>query len=171
MRINYLSETAHNEWYTPPHIVEAAREVLGGRIDFDPFSSEAANAVVKASLFLTKEDDALDFPWSPGTCFVNPPYERGVIGKAIEKTVWHLNQRQNTGIVLVNAATDAAWFQLLLDNASAVCFLRKRLKFIDGVGGSVKGNGNTRAQALFYFGCDIERFAGVFEDAGAVIFL
>ena len=171
MRINYLSETAHNEWYTPPHIVEAVRTVLGGHIAFDPFSSHTANLTVKAETYLTIEDNALDFPWSPGTCFVNPPYQRGVIAKAIAKTVWHLEACQNPGIVLVNVATDTEWFQSLLESATAVCFLRKRLKFIDGIGGSVKGNGNTRAQALFYYGEDVERFTYIFEGAGAVIFL
>lgn len=171
MRINYLSETAHNEWYTPPHIAEAARSVLGGSIDFDPFSSDAANAIIKARHYLTIDDDAFVTPWGSGTCFVNPPYQRGVIGKAIAKTIAHLDSRRSTGIVLVNVATDTAWFQDLLDSASAVCLLRKRLKFVDGVGGSVKGNGNTRAQALFYFGCDVERFVDIFEGAGAVIFL
>lgn len=167
MRINYLSETAHNEWYTPPHIVEAVREVLGGRIDFDPFSSEAANATVKATLFLTKEDDALTAQWMTGTCFVNPPYERGLIGKAITKTIRHLDDTRNTGIVLVNADTGTTWFQDLLRNASAVCFLRGRLHFVDGTGTRIS-NGNTRAQAVFYFGAKVNTFAYIFGAHGAI---
>ena len=170
MRINYLSESAHNEWYTPSHIVEACRTVLGG-IDFDPFSSHSANVIVKASHYLTIQDDAFVTPWRIGSAFINPPYQRHVIAKAVELAVTHLDSRQNRGIVLVNVATDTTWFQSLLTTATAVCFLRKRLKFIDGIGGSVKGNGNTRSQALFYYGCDIEQFADIFDDAGAVIFL
>lgn len=170
MRINYLSETAHNEWYTPPHIVEACRTVLG-TIDFDPFSSDAANVIVKATHYLTIQDDAFVAPWRTGRCFINPPYQRGVIAKAVARSMAHLNQRHNDGIMLVNVAADTAWFQSILETASAICFLRKRLHFVDGVGGSVKGNGNTRAQALCYYGCDIERFMDTFQGAGAVIFL
>ena len=47
-----------NEWYTPTQYVEAARRVLGG-IDLDPASCEVANATVKATRYLTKDDDGL----------------------------------------------------------------------------------------------------------------
>lgn len=60
-----------NEHGTPPHIVEAAREVLG-EIDLDPASSPLFNRVVRASRIYTREDDGLQKPWH-GRVFLNPP--------------------------------------------------------------------------------------------------
>lgn len=42
------------EYYTPPEIVEAAKEVMG-TIDLDPASSEKANKIVKAAKIYTLE--------------------------------------------------------------------------------------------------------------------
>lgn len=41
------------EYYTPAFIVEAAREVLGGRIELDPASCDFANQTVKARRIFT----------------------------------------------------------------------------------------------------------------------
>lgn len=60
-----------SEHYTPPHIVEPARAVLGG-IDLDPASCAKANAIVKATRYFTEADDGLEQEWS-GLVFNNPP--------------------------------------------------------------------------------------------------
>jgi hypothetical protein len=65
-------------WYTPPDIVEPARDLLGG-IDLDPASDEAANRIVRASTIYTIDNDGLapENPWArivAGTrVWLNPP--------------------------------------------------------------------------------------------------
>ncbi|PLS77239.1 MAG: hypothetical protein CYG59_24850, partial [Chloroflexi bacterium] len=63
-----------DDWYTPAHIVAAARQVMGG-IDLDPASCAAANQTVQAGRYYTIEDDGLARPWS-SRVFLNPPYSR-----------------------------------------------------------------------------------------------
>ena len=54
--------SGENEWYTPAHIVEAARACMGG-IDLDPATSAKAQETVKAEAFYTIGDDALALSW------------------------------------------------------------------------------------------------------------
>ncbi len=66
---------------SPPHIIAMGREVLGGRIHCDPFTSEHFNEAVGASYIFTAEDSALDparrwiFRGEPvfRTFYINPP--------------------------------------------------------------------------------------------------
>jgi hypothetical protein len=63
--------SASNEHYTPGHVVESARLVLGG-FDLDPASCSVANQVVRAEKYYTIEDDGLAIQWH-GRVFLNPP--------------------------------------------------------------------------------------------------
>ena len=60
-----------NEHYTPPSIVEAAREVMGG-IDLDPASCRKANRHIKAERYFTQKDNGYLQDWH-GRVFLNPP--------------------------------------------------------------------------------------------------
>lgn len=119
------------EWYTPDSILESVREVLP-RIDLDPASCQLANERVQAKRYYSIDDDGLLQDWGEhaGTVFLNPPYARRVIDKWIEKLVSE-SRRRNIGqwICLTNNATDTKWGQHLLSEASAVCFLRGRVRF------------------------------------------
>ena len=50
------------EYYTPPAIIEAARQTMGG-IDLDPASCEQANRTVQAANYFSAEDNGLLQPW------------------------------------------------------------------------------------------------------------
>lgn len=59
------------EWYTPPDVVELCRAALGGFIELDPASCDAAQAIVKAQRYGT-----IDKPiehWPAESIFCNPP--------------------------------------------------------------------------------------------------
>lgn len=71
MTANVRHSSSTPEHYTPGHVVEAARATLG-EIDLDPASCEAANRVVQAKRYFTKNDNGFIQPWS-GRVFLNPP--------------------------------------------------------------------------------------------------
>jgi ParB family chromosome partitioning protein len=140
-----------------------------GRIDLDPFSSDAANERARARRYFTVEDDAFKQTWfeEQGRVFMNPPYTRKLVDSAIALFLEHLARDEITqGIVLVNNATETRWFQSLARKCSAACFPDRRIAFENVDGKHVSGN--TRGQVFFYFGHRIERFREVFGRIGAV---
>jgi phage N-6-adenine-methyltransferase len=160
-RVKFTGET---EWYTPPDIIEAAREVLGG-IDLDPASSVKAQEVVRAKNFFTKDDDGLAQDWS-GRVWLNPPYAQPLIANFAAKTVseWRAG-RVSAAIVLINNSSDTAWFHELAGVASAMCFTRGRIRFLDPDGAEAVP---TQGQTFFYFGGDAARFSARFGALGFI---
>lgn len=157
-----------DSWYTPDDYLESARIVLGG-IGFDPFTSEAANVRVQAKQFYTIDDDAFEQPWPVvGSVWMNPPYSRGVCAKSVETFIGeYQNGAFKRGIVLVNNATEAKWFQALLLHCTAVCLTDHRISFWNEDGKAKSGN--TRGQAFFYFGEEPELFVKEFDQWGTTL--
>jgi phage N-6-adenine-methyltransferase len=159
--------SGENEWYTPPEYIEAARRVMG-KIDLDPASSEVANKTVGATVYFTAEDDGLRYSWD-GRVWMNPPYSSDLIGKFTNKITEHfLGEEITEAVVLVNNATETAWFQTMLTAASAVCFLRGRVKFID-MDGNPSG-APLQGQAILYFGKNSEKFKTEFSEFGKILY-
>jgi hypothetical protein len=116
-------------WYTPPHVVEFARYVLGG-IDLDPASTPEANQVVDANRIFTEADDGLAQSWESISVFCNPPYG---LGNVTGRWYWkmfseHRDGRFTHGLFLANATTETRWMQHALGNYP-VLFLAGRLCF------------------------------------------
>jgi len=150
------------EWYTPSELIEAARAVMGS-IDLDPASSVAAQQTVQAGQFFTLEDNGLLQDWH-GTVWMNPPYTSGLIGKFTEKLAAHVVAGDVIeAIVLVNNATETAWFQSLVSVCSALCFPASRVKFLapDGEKGSP-----LQGQAILYAGEYPDKFQDAFKPFG-----
>lgn len=158
------NNTGNNEWYTPPAIIDAAREVLGD-FDLDPASSEIANATVQAPLFYTAETDGLAQDWPIGRIWCNPPYATGLIGRFATRLAAEF-RRGSTGIVLTNNATETAWFQELAGVSSAICFPLSRVRFLRPEG---EAGAPLQGQAIFYSGADADGFAARFASFGIVV--
>jgi len=164
-KAHVAQNSGNNEWYTPSAFVDAARGVLG-EFDLDPASSEIANATVKARCIFTAEDDGLSQNWPLGRLWMNPPYAQPLMGQFASKFANEI-KRGSTGIVLVNNATETAWFQEMAEVCSAICFPKARIKFLDPTG---KASGSPlQGQAILYFGPDADAFADTFQQFGFVV--
>jgi phage N-6-adenine-methyltransferase len=134
-----------NEWYTPAIYVDAARIVLGN-IDLDPASSELANRVVRADTFFTIADNGLEQDWT-GNVWLNPPYAQPLITHFMEKLATEISIGSvNQAIALTHNYTDTAWFHMAASSASAICFTRGRIGFLDPNGEKAAP---TQGQAFF----------------------
>jgi ParB family chromosome partitioning protein len=152
------------EWYSPPHLVEGAREVMGS-IDLDPFSSAAANERVKALRFYGPIEDGFTSAWDEKNCFCNHPFGRKLNGPAVRCMV---RQYENSVFEqlcsLTYACTSELWFQPLLQRLQ--CFLHPRTNYYlpDG---TLK-EGVTKGSVMTYFGPNGDRFRKVFTKFGVV---
>lgn len=160
-----------DEYYTPPYIIEAARQVLG-KIDLDPASCTLAQKVIKANVFINKANNSLDkrYPWL-GRVWLNPPFSNPApfIAKLIDE---YDAGRVKAAITLVNNGTETQWGQSLL-RRYPVCFVGAH----DGKGSRLAfwrtdpdepRTGNRYAQMIFYLGPKVETFREVFSQFGVI---
>jgi ParB family chromosome partitioning protein len=164
-KAHVANNSGNNEWYTPAVFIEAAREVLGG-FDLDPASSEIANRTVKADLIFTAEDDGLAQEWPVGRIWMNPPYAQPLMGQFADKFAAEV-RRGSSGIVLVNNATETAWFQTIAAECSAICFPKTRIKFVDPDGNA--SGAPLQGQAIIYCGNELDAFCAAFDGFGLVV--
>lgn len=156
--------TGENEWYTPPEIITAAREVMGD-IDLDPASSVAANKTVGAMDFYTKENSGLDESWK-GRVWLNPPYVSNLVAQFTEKLcAEYVNDNVEEACLLVNNATETAWFQHTASIANAVCFHAGRISYWHP---DRTSKTPLQGQAILYFGPNTDQFTRVFQRLGVV---
>ena len=154
-----------DEWYTPSHIIESARVVLGA-IDLDPASNPIAQERVRATQFFTKHDNGLLHPWH-GRIFCNPPYSYPLIRQFVEKLVAeHAAGNVSAAILLTNSQTSAAWFNEASLVASRVCLPTGRIRFHRPNG--ELGPSPKQGQAIFFFGSDADRFEQEFRKYGSI---
>lgn len=153
-----MNNSKDDEWYTPAKYIEAAREVLGS-IDLDPASNDFANETVKASVYYTEERNGLEQEWF-GNIWMNPPYSTALLSRFADKLI---SSNFSQAIVLVNNATETAWFEKMISKATAVVFHKGRIRFVkrDGEHGVP-----LQGQAFIYYGDNATKFLKVFGEYG-----
>ena len=160
------NNSGEHQWYTPEHIIEAARTTMGC-IDVDPASSQLANSTVKAHTYYTESNNGLTKEWN-GNVWMNPPYAQPLISQFVEKLIEKfLSGEVKKACVLVNNATDTTWFHSIVRISSAICFTKGRVRFID-----VNGNPGAplQGQAIIYIGkTDAYKFCETFSEIGFVL--
>jgi hypothetical protein len=162
-----LLASESNEWFTPPEYVNMARELMGG-IDVDPASNAYANEKVQATTYYDIQTNGLDKEWH-GCVWLNPPYGRDEGGSNQEAWSRRLIEQFESGntkeaVLLVNANTEAKWFQPLYNYT--VCFTNHRIRFYNTEGTPSQP---TQGNAFIYFGHQQERFVELFSSFGVVI--
>jgi ParB family chromosome partitioning protein len=156
------NNSGENEWYTPIEYIESARKVMGS-IDLDPASCEFANKSILAKKIYTIQDSGLTQKWD-GNVWLNPPYSSDLMTKFIQKVSKSYNDGDiQQAIVLTNNATETNWFNSLVEHASAIVFIKGRIKFISTSG---KNNTPLQGQSIVYFGRRNSEFLNEFERFG-----
>lgn len=159
----YINQTSGKvEYYTPAHIVEAARATMG-TIDLDPASSPAANVSVQAGTFYSR--DGLTSPWF-GNVWLNHPFGRAQnpawIGKLLEEfSAGNVKQ----ACCITFAATSERWFQPLF--AFPLCFLTPRTNYLQPDGSLLRGV--TKGSVVTYLGANLPRFVQNFGRFGRIV--
>jgi phage N-6-adenine-methyltransferase len=149
------------EWYTPAHILERVRTVLGN-IDLDPASSAIAQQRVQADRYFTEQDDGLAQDWS-GKVFCNPPYDQWRLTKFTNKFVGsYFDKLIEEGIMLTNSGTDTTWNTPL--SRGVQVYTNGRIEFLQPCG-NPKAKGS-RGQLFTYFGPHPGLFIRTFCDDG-----
>ncbi|HEX7034060.1 MAG TPA: DNA N-6-adenine-methyltransferase [Nitrososphaera sp.] len=120
-----LLTTIKQDWQTPPDLfgkLKGPFEIL-----LDPCTSD--DNPLGTKYFITEAQDGLKQDWLYNA-FVNPPYryQRPFIEQALAQAY-----KQNTiNLCLIPSRTDTQLYQdLIWPRARAICFVRKRIPFID----------------------------------------
>lgn len=162
-----------SEWHTPPHVIEAAREVMQG-IELDPASCKEANMIVRAQRYYTAKDNGLIQEWKARSVWLNPPYGRTLDMKArhqstIEQFTTKLIQEYETGnieqaILLVPATIGTNWFIPLWQYP--LCFHSGKLNFLSPDKHSCYSH--AYGTVLAYLGSREQRFIDIFSRYGRI---
>lgn len=156
------NNSCDNEWYTPDEYIAPYRSMVGS-IDLDPASCDEANKVVKAAKFYDVDDDGLKKRWK-GNVWLNPPYGSGAVEPFCVKLLAELGAKHvMAAAILVNNATETKWFQMLLAECDAVCFLQSRIRFWKP---GVKSMAPLQGQAVLYYGPQAEAFCEAYSHLG-----
>ena len=127
------SRNSTDEWYTPIELINSL-----GSFDLDPCAPEVPLWRTATTMY-DKNVDGLKQDWF-GRVWLNPPYSRPLIEQFVNRMAEH-----NNGIALLFNRCDSKMFiDVILEKATAIKFLKGRIKFYkkDGTRGGSPGCGS-----------------------------
>lgn len=164
-----------SEWYTRPKYIEAAREVMGS-IELDPASSLAANEIVQAEHYFTKEQNGILQEWRARSLWLNPPYGRSAKMQGMHQSTIKLfvdkcldaYQRGDVlqAIILATTEVNAKWFYPLWQYP--ICIPDHRVNFIVPIQQKNKYS-QMFGTCFVYLGPNEGRFTEVFSRFGRIV--
>lgn len=135
------NEARQTRWLTPKPLVEAL-----GEFDLDPAGAPGWE-LASHTYLLENGDDGLTLPWH-GRVWLNPPY-----GREMNPFMRRMAEHGH-GTALIFAATETEiFFETVWDAATAILFLRRRVKFVRGDGEQAKANAG-KPSCLVAYGQD-----------------
>lgn len=152
---NVKHSTKSVEWYTPYHIIEAAKATLG-QIDLDPATTVEMNASIQASHIFTKETDGLNSEWPADvSIFLNPPGgkvgNKSLAGLFWQKLMKHREDGKLKHAIFVCFSLEAAQTTQGKGCPSVLefsfCIPAKRISFI---GENAEAQSPSHANAIIY---------------------
>lgn len=174
-----LHSSRSDEWYTPLHIIELSRDVLG-TIDLDPASCEFANKTVRAKKYFDIVSNGLESSWGsvPTNIFINPPSGKSkdsnisLMKRFWEKLLDHkqsglLEQAIFIGFSLEQLQTTQSCVQSI--GEFPICIPAKRVRFVSPAGNF---NSPTHGQVIAYvpgLQNNTSKFYNVFSELGVVM--
>ena len=116
-----------DEWETPADFYDKLNKRF--KFTLDPCSTPLNH---KCEKHYTIEEDGLSKSWKDEVVFVNPPY--GEVGKWVKKAYDESTQNGATVVMLIPSRTDTRyWHDYIMTSASAIYFVKGRLKFYNKV--------------------------------------
>ena len=173
-RVKHAASVAYHqsesdEWYTPSEVVEAARRTLGS-IDLDPASCPAANAIVQATTYWSRQLDGLadNHAWE-GNVWMNPPYN-GLSERFVARLLRELDAGTvPAAVALLNAnSMSSKWFAPVAQRANAMMVSTGRFRFKPGTEGQ-KFSSPSTGSVICYFGPRVDLFHAAFREFGYLI--
>lgn len=119
--VNMNCDSGEKTWLTPNWLIRALED-----FDLDPCCPDGGMPWRTASEMITKSQNGLLADWEGKRVWLNPPYGKDAwpfFKKMVER-------KTGGGIALVFARTDTSlWQELIFPHATAILFLRGRLRF------------------------------------------
>lgn len=132
-----MHSSESDEWYTPPHIIQALVEALGQRFGLDPASGAEEGAY--AEVTIEAEEDGLQADWQTlagnSPIYANYPY--GSHSDWMDKCRAEAEAGDSTIIVLTKAsAPETIWWKDNAPHADLICKIHQRVTFGDADNGA-----------------------------------
>lgn len=122
-----LFRSENDEYETPADLFDMLHMVF--RFTVDPCASIQSHMLPR---YWTIKDDGLEQSWTGETLYINPPYSN--CSGWVEKAATTYEDGHSQSVLLIPARTDTSYWQdHIFPKATAIIYLRGRLKFISRV--------------------------------------